>query len=422
MRNRRNVSRQLALFVLAMLCIVGVAFVTPRTVQAGTLVGVTNLHQTDAGSSYFKVEWDKDVNAGGYEFQYSTDGSNWSVSSYTQYLSKSISGLNSGRSYYVRMRSFDYYNSWTYSPSSGAVYSDWSSAFEVVTAPENISNLVQTKGGSSSITVSWDKASGATAYQVYYVLGGSEFLSGETTKTTYKIKNLEPDKYYEIRVYAVRESASGYEAKSGYASHNCYTTAGKVKKLELDKWDTDDNTVRVTWNDNEDTNTGYEVNVTNLSGKKIKNFAVTTSYAEFSIDSIKNKGCIVKVRAYRDIDGVEIYGKWSSSKVIVAQPSLVLEKKSNTSIRLSWKKISGATSYTVYRSTSSYTGFKKIKTTKSTSLTNSKLNSGTTYYYYVVANGVKVKGKSAKSTKATYREIAYINSWGRNAYTYEKVN
>jgi fibronectin type 3 domain-containing protein len=120
---------------------------------------------------------------------------------------------------------------------------------------------------------------------------------------------------------------------------------------------------------------------------------------------------------------VEIYGKWSDSKVIVAQPSLVLEQKSSKSIKLSWKKISGATSYTVYRSTSSYTGFKKIKTTKSTKLTNSGLKSNTYYYYYVVANGVKVKGKNLKSTKATYREIVYMSTdGGQMYYTYEKVN
>jgi hypothetical protein len=324
------------------------------------------------------------------------------------------------------MRSFDQTGVWyssIYNPSDDRVSSDWCPTFEVVTAPAKVSNLVQTKGDSSSITVSWDASEGATIYQVYYVLGGSEFLAGETTGTTYKVTGLEPDKYYEIRVYAVRKSASGYEAKDGYSSHGCYTTAGKIKKLELNEWNTDDNTVYLTWSDNESNNTGYEVNVTNLSGKKIKNFAVTGNSAEFSIDSIKNKGCIVKVRAYRDIDGVEIYGKWSDSKVIVAQPSLVLEQKSSKSIKLSWKKISGATSYTVYRSTSSYTGFKKIKTTKSTKLTNSGLKSNTYYYYYVVANGVKVKGKNLKSTKATYREIVYMSTdGGQMYYTYEKVN
>ena len=80
---------------------------SPTTVWAGTLTGVLNLHQTDAGSDLFKVTWDKDINAHAYEIQYSMDGSNWSSSNYTEGLNYSFYTLNSGRSYYVRMRSYD---------------------------------------------------------------------------------------------------------------------------------------------------------------------------------------------------------------------------------------------------------------------------------------------------------------------------
>jgi fibronectin type 3 domain-containing protein len=86
---------------------------------------------------------------------------------------------------------------------------------------------------------------------------------------------------------------------------------------------------------------------------------------------------------------------------------VTLKENSATSITLSWAKVAGASSYTVYRSTSSGTGFTKLKTTSKTKLTNKGLNSNTTYYYYVVANGVSVSKKTYKSTTATYREIAY---------------
>lgn len=415
-----NLVKNLTMFVLALVLLAGVVMVSPASVKAGTLVGVNNLQQTSSSTTSFKVEWDKDINAEGYQFQYSADKNVWSDIGKTKSLNYTVSGLNSGRSYYVQMRSANYDGYWN-NTNKNPEYSGWTSVFEVVTAPSAVSGLVQSNGDSSSITVSWDESDGATGYDVYYEEGGTKFLSGSTKKNKFKIDNLNPDKYYKIHVYAYRESASGYKALSGDAYHSCYTTAGKIKKLELDKWDTENNIVRIVWKDNESQNTGYEVNVANLSGKTIFVDATSSTSMNLEIDSIQNKGCLVKVRAYRDIDGTEIYGKWSDTKVLIAPPHVVLQKVGEKSIKLKWDKVSGAESYTIYRSTSSYTGFKKVKTTTKTTLTNSGLKANTRYYYYVVANKVKAGGKTYNTTKPTYREISYL-SGERHYYTYDKVN
>ncbi len=78
------------------------------------------------------------------------------------------------------------------------------------------------------------------------------------------------------------------------------------------------------------------------------------------------------------------------------QISKITKVKIN-SIKLTWKQVTGATGYEVYRSAKKSSGYKKIKTVKGSSTitcTNTGLSVGKTYYYkvraYIVVNGVKV--------------------------------
>jgi hypothetical protein len=250
-----------------------------------------------------------------------------------------------------------------------------------------------------------------------YSTGSSWFSGGTTTATTYTIENLEPDTTYYVSIKAIRESANGYKNGRYYTSgHRCYTTSPKIKSTALKSWDTKTNEISLSWDSVSGTCSGYEVYVTNFSGKKIKNEKVSGNGTSFKLASVKNQGFIFKVRAYIDIDGTSIYGNWSASKTVVAQPKVTLKQSGSSTINVSWSKVTGASSYTVYRSTRSGSGFKKIKTTTGTKLTNKGLNEKETYYYYVVANGVKVNKKTYKSTTATYREIAYLAYNGQTSY------
>ena len=68
-----------------------------------------------------------------------------------------------------------------------------------------------------------------------------------------------------------------------------------------------------------------------------------------------------------------------------AKPELKVTNSEKTgNPRLSWNKVKGAVKYQVYRSTSGKTGtFTRISVTKNTSLTNSSVVKGKTYYYRV---------------------------------------
>jgi len=107
-----------------------------------------------------------------------------------------------------------------------------------------------------------------------------------------------------------------------------------------------------------------------------------------------------KVRA---VDAKGNKGAFSSVKYITcdcARPVVSIGRSSSAGKpRLTWKAVSGASKYWVYRATSKNGTYKLIKTTTGTSYTNSSAVNGKTYYYKVKAVcKASVNGNSALST------------------------
>ena len=87
-------------------------------------------------------------------------------------------------------------------------------------------------------------------------------------------------------------------------------------------------------------------------------------------------------------------------------PKLSKVTRVNKSVKFTWKKSTGASGYYVYRKTGNG-AWKKIKTVKGaskTSYTDSKVKSGTTYYYTVKAyKGKKVSSYNKKGLKIAFK-------------------
>lgn len=83
---------------------------------------------------------------------------------------------------------------------------DKSAAFKFATAPTKVTSLKSTAVSSTKATLSWNKVSGATSYQVYCYSSksGKYVLSGTTTKTTYTVTGLSSKTSYKIKVRAIR--------------------------------------------------------------------------------------------------------------------------------------------------------------------------------------------------------------------------
>lgn len=93
---------------------------------------------------------------------------------------------------------------------------------------------------------------------------------------------------------------------------------------------------------------------------------------------------------YRDVlDHTYVKGVCSECGDTITYVEAPVVKAVNLSasgkIKLSWNEVDGAAAYKVYWSVRKNSGYTRLTTTESTSVTNSKAEAGKTYYYYVIA-------------------------------------
>ena len=122
----------------------------------------------------------------------------------------------------------------------------------------------------------------------------------------------------------------------------------------------------------------------------------------------------------------KITAPWAEVKVTMETPSVKAANRSIKSIKISWKKITGAEKYQVYRSVKKNKGFKKVKTTKKTYWINTKLKTGKKYYYKVRAISGTEKSsfsnvKSAKPKPAKVIISKIQNRGGNILINWKKV-
>lgn len=307
-----------------------------------------------------------------------------------------------GKYYYLVNRSF--------SPAQ-TVYLKYqnSDVLVAVTAPSSITSMSQTNATANSVTISWSPVTGADGYYVYLVgSNNSRILKGSVsgrTATSYTVGGLAQDGVYAIGVSPFKSNGKGFNQywfPSGKTTFR--TTPGKISGVKLNASSGYNKQYQIAWSQTGAKYTdGFEIMITNKSGKKITS-ATEESYLShvFTSAKLRNQPWKVKVRAYVKMDnGTKAYGPWSGEKVIV--PNAYIKKIKQTSkysnnIKITWGKVAGAKSYTVYRSTSKNGKYKKVKTVKGTSWTTSQSANGKWYYYYVKANGVKVGKKKYNST------------------------
>lgn len=93
-----------------------------------------------------------------------------------------------------------------------------------------------------------------------------------------------------------------------------------------------------------------------------------------------------------------------SSGVPAAPTNLKAQASGAEEIELSWSKVTNATSYYIYRSSSSTGTYSKIDTTSSTYYTDDDLNSDKTYYYKIKAYNSKGTSDYSSAVHATTDE------------------
>ena len=355
----------------------------------------TGLKQTGDSTSAVQIEWTAVSGTNiRYDVEVSQNNVTWGAASTSAVTGTSfaMSGLATGKDYYFRVRAYEY---------GSTVYSNWSSVLTATTSPGTISKIEQTNATQTSITLKWSAAAGANRYEIYYYQNNQLIKTPKvTTSTSITIGNLKNSNQYAVVVFPMRTCGSYFGANLNYASTYVKLIPGKVSKVKLASSNFKTKQIQVQWTANTKTD-GYELILYNNSGKKVKSVTLNSGgYYYNTFKKIKSTSFYkFKIRAFVKLNSGKKYGAWN--EIYVANQPKLIGERSNGGVKLSWAKVAGATSYTVYVSTNQNTGYKKAATVKGTSYTSYKvkgktLQSGKTYYYYVVANK-KVKGKTYKS-------------------------
>ena len=140
-------------------------------------------------------------------------------------------------------------------------------------------------------------------------------------------------------------------------------------------------------------------------GKKFSYYDSTTKTSYTNNSTSIGTTYYYKVKAVAVVDGKDYASDYSVIRSILCKPAApsVSINRSNGKPKLSWKAVSGATKYWIYRSTDGV-NFKYFDSTTKTSYTNSGAASGTKYYYRVKAVAV-VNGKNVVSANSGTKSL-----------------
>lgn len=372
---------------------------------AATTVGkVTDLKQTDSYSYAVDIAWAPQEHST-YTVQISNDKQTWTttVEGLTQ-ANCHVMGLDPSSDYYVRVQA---------TSTTDATSTEWSDAIHVATATEATSNITQTSATESSATFVWDAVTNADSYNVYIVENGVEKFVGNTVTPNYTVTGLDNNTKYEFSVESVTATTT-YNVVSGKAtisSESINLVPDKVKNINV--YDTKNYCYNVEVKDNNIYASEYEYRVYKYNKNKVITKWEDTASTLLANEKLNSRTFYkIKVRPFTYVNGNKVYGEWSDFKYFGLNLRLKASRTSDsTDITLSWKKMRGAKSYTIYISDKKKSGYKKVGTTKKNSFVITKFKKKTLknkkYYVYVVANG-KYNKKKLKSTVPYHKSASPV--------------
>ncbi|MGN1443885.1 MAG: fibronectin type III domain-containing protein [Acutalibacteraceae bacterium] len=331
-----------------------------------------------SGETSLRLSWEAMPGVTGY-YIYRSESSYGSynyigTTTGTAYTDKN---LTTGKYYYYKISAYT-------TVSGNKIFSSmssYSSAAPSFTYPYNVS---VTNSSLTTHTVSWAKPTGAKGVELSVSVGNSSSYNvvGEFTSSSYTNKNVDYSLtyYYKLRSYRI---VSGEKQYSGYTTISYRSLLPQVTGLKATNLSA--SSIRLSWNKVSNATIYYVYRSSSLNGSYY--MVGSTESTKYDItDLTLDTRHFYKVEARRSVNGITNYGIVSKpvSKVVLIPATAITSIKnvSSTSMKIAWKKVDGATSYSLYRSTSKSSGYSLVKSgITSTSYTDTKLTYGKTYYY-----------------------------------------
>ena len=256
--------------------------------------------------------------------------------------------------------------------------------------------------------LTWNAVYGATSYRIYRSTskGSGYSLLGTTTATSYTNTGAKAGTTYYYRVKACNDA--GLSPYSNIVSGQSKSVAPKLSAPVVKiGHSASSGKPMLTWNAVSSA-TSYKVyRATSQNGTySLLGTVTATSYT--------NTGAKAGTTYYYKVKAVNSAGESAYSNVVSGRATVTTLTMGHSSTsgkpQLTWKAVSGAASYKVYRATTKNGAYSVINTTKALTYTNVGAALGTTYYYKVEA--LNASGKSLGFSAVVEGKVAPVLAVG----------
>lgn len=273
---------------------------------------------------------------------------------------------------------------------NGSSQSPYSSTVNIKTSFDKPKGLKVSKEEYNSIKLTWEKVNGATTYEIYRSTKKSSGYKkiGTSRTNSYTSKNLKTNKtyYYKIKV---KNNASSSTYSSVVKGKTGLSEPENVKASS-----TSYNSIKLTWNKVSGAQK-YEIYRSTKKSSGYKKIKTTKSRSYTNKNLTSGTTYYYKIKAVRSKYKSDYSDRVSCKAVPPATSSFTAVSVNYNQIKLTWKKVTGATKFVIYRSTKEKSGYKKIESISDTSIltyTDTGLSTGTKYYYKIFTYTKDAKG------------------------------
>lgn len=310
---------------------------------------VDSLTVKENGNNYVKLAWRNRSDATGYVVEeYDGDG-NYIGAIETSTNSVTIENLASSSDYKFRVMKVN----------EDGDFSDFHSAF---TRPDKVFNLRKAAASESTITLKWDPVARADGYKIYrYEPYSNEYVGiGYSDGPEFTVTGIKPDTEYSFYIGAFKwYKGSRYTGeKSDILSTIVSSSVDEVlppEKAYFSSFTATTSSITLKWNPFEGA-TSYLIYLYDPATGQ-DNLIGNVADTSFTVNDLSPaRVYYFRLQAVKNQDGNEYYGEIGEATETATSPGNVTGLKQSartaSTVKLTWKSVSGATGYRVYKYTS----------------------------------------------------------------------
>lgn len=381
-----------------------------------TMFGTPELQVVEQnGKSSVQLIWDKVNSADGYEIWRKTGAEEYTLVKTITVNSATVYSHTAGSSYSYKVRPYkldDSKKSYGYDSNVKSVY---------ILGTTKITSLI--RSGGAAVTLTWDKVTGATGYNLYRcnTIDGVFAKIKSTTELTISNTGLVKGSTYYFKIVP-------YRTVNGVQVEGIPTAVKGIRLLDRPAItaieQTAATTLTLTWTEVPMATSYRLYRSEKRDGEYTFLKKVTGATTATSINLTADKWYYYKVEAGIDEDGTTYYSQMSvptgAYVTSLAIPTISSITQANaTSAKLTWKKVEGANGYEVLRSSKLNGPYSSVKVLTATGYTDKELIQGATYYYkvrpYKTVNGTKAYGRISAAMGACILPEVELTSVERTA-------